>query len=224
MTVRPVGTREGVGVATRLSGTGKQSGEETRTKIIEATLQTLSEIGIVGTTARAIARTGGFNQALIFYHFGSVTDLLVAAATYEGTQRAARYAPRLDAVSSLPELVVVARTLHEEEVRDGGQNILTQLLAGTASSAELRAGLMIAFRPWMDLVEGAVRRALADTPYAGIARPEDLAFTITSLFLGIELMHTLDPDNESATRVFTTFETLANVVEVLLRSIPPPAT
>jgi AcrR family transcriptional regulator len=206
---------------TRLSTQASQSGEETRAKIIAATLQTLRDEGIVGATARAIARTGGFNQALIFYHFGGVTGLLVAAAVSEGQARAERYAPRLESVTTLAELVAVARDLHEAEVSQGGQNVLTQLLAGAASSPELRAGLMNAFQPWMDLVEQSVDRVLGTTPYANVVKTEDLTFAITSLFLGIELMNTLDPDKESALSLFNTFETLATVIEALLR-VPAP--
>ena len=34
--------------------------------------------GIMGASARVIARHGDFNQALIFYHFGSLNDLFIA--------------------------------------------------------------------------------------------------------------------------------------------------
>jgi len=207
-------TREGGVVPTRLSNPARQGGEETRQRILAATLQTLREDGIVGATARAIARKGEFNQALIFYHFGGVTELLVAAAMWEGEQRAAHYAPQLEAVDSLAALVAVAHTLHDEEVVDGGHNVLTQLLAGAASSPELRRGLMASFLPWTRLVEEAVERVLARTPYAGIVRAEDLAYAITSLFLGVELMETLDPDK--GTELFGTFAALANVLEVML--------
>jgi AcrR family transcriptional regulator len=196
--------------------TTKQSGDETRTRILEATLHTLRDDGILAATARSIAKKGDFNQALIFYHFGSVAALLVAAAKYEGESRAARYAERLESIDSLQELVRVARELHVDEVESGGLNVLTQLLAGAASSEELRAGLMESFQPWMRLVEHAVNQVIGDTPYAGLVRNEDLTYAITALFLGIELLHTLDPDNEQATSLFATFEMLATVIETLL--------
>ena len=205
-------------MAGRLSTSTHQGGEETRARIMVATLQTLGTEGIIGATARAIARTGGFNQALIFYHFGSVTELLVAAAKYEGEQRAQRYAPRLQSVQALPELVAVAKELHTEELAAGGLNVLTQLLAGAASSAELRRGMMEAFAPWMQLVEDAVERVLAGTPYAGVVSSVDLSFAITSLFLGVELLHTLDPERETALSLFTTFEALATIVEALMHA------
>ncbi|MEA2933018.1 MAG: hypothetical protein QOI56_1803, partial [Actinomycetota bacterium] len=42
--------------------------EGTKGRIVEAALQTLKEKGFTATSARAIAATGGFNQALVFYH------------------------------------------------------------------------------------------------------------------------------------------------------------
>ena len=54
--------------------------EDTKQRIIRATLQTLREQGAAGTSARAIAAAGGFNTSLLFYHFGSVEGALLAAA------------------------------------------------------------------------------------------------------------------------------------------------
>jgi AcrR family transcriptional regulator len=201
----------------RSSSPAQAAGAETRAKIIAATLQTLRDEGIVGASARAIARTGGFNQALIFYHFGSVTDLLVAAAVAESAQRAERYEPVLAGVSTLPELVRVARELHELETEQGGLNVLTQLMAGAASSPELQRGILDAFAPWMTLVQDAVARVLTDTPYADIVPIGDMSFAIAALFVGVELLHNLDPERGSAPSLFSTFEALANVLELLIR-------
>ncbi|MDZ4827338.1 MAG: TetR/AcrR family transcriptional regulator [Actinomycetota bacterium] len=203
----------------RLTTQSSATRDDTRTRIIQATLTTLREDGIVNASARAIARKGDFNQALIFYHFGSVTELLVAAAAWEGRQRADRYAGRLAEVKTLPEIVAVARELHTEEVGEGGLNVLTQLLAGSASSPELKVGLLAAFAPWRKLVEEAVERTLADTPYAGVVPAEQMAYAITALFLGIELLHTLDPDQSAAPELFDTLAPLAQIIEALIR--PP---
>jgi AcrR family transcriptional regulator len=51
----------------------------TKLEIVEAAVETLKTAGFHGSSAREIARTGGFNQALIFYHFGTVRQLLLAA-------------------------------------------------------------------------------------------------------------------------------------------------
>ncbi len=137
-------------------------------------------------------------------HLGSVTDLLVAAATYEGEQRADRYKPRLDGLAGLPDLVTVAGELHPEEVEYGGMNVLTWLargrrvLVGAASARELRRGLMEASQPWMQVVEATVERVLRHAPYANVVKMHDLSFAVTWWFLGVELMHTFDPVDDTA--------------------------
>jgi hypothetical protein len=53
-------------------------------------------------------------------------------------------------------------------------------------------------------------------------KTQDLSFAITSLFLGVELMHNLEPEKGTALSLFATFEMLAGVVEALLRGTAPP--
>ncbi|HWF41120.1 MAG TPA: TetR/AcrR family transcriptional regulator, partial [Acidothermaceae bacterium] len=52
---------------------------DTRRKLIDGTITTLRDKGIAGTSARVIAATAGVNQALVFYHFGTVDQLIDAA-------------------------------------------------------------------------------------------------------------------------------------------------
>jgi len=95
------------------------AGDETRAKIVEAALETLHEEGIVGASARTIARRGGFNQSLIFYHFGGINELLLAAVDELSQRRSERYDSRLEQVSTLTEMVRVAGELHAEDMKDG---------------------------------------------------------------------------------------------------------
>ena len=124
----------------------------TRARIVDAALQALRDEGIAGISARSIARHGGFNQALIFYHFGSVDGLLVAVAQSESQRRSALYAPALASVTSLSELVAVARHLHDEEFQEGTVAALTQMLAGAVGSEDLSRGIREALDPWTSLV------------------------------------------------------------------------
>lgn len=48
--------------------TSSEQAVSTREKIMHAAYETLKKEGIKNTSARAIAREGDFNQALIFYH------------------------------------------------------------------------------------------------------------------------------------------------------------
>ncbi len=194
--------------------------DETRARIVDAALQALRSDGIAGASARAIARHGGFNQALIFYHFGSVEGLLVAVARRESERRSALYAPALRRATSLPELVRVARHLHEEEFASGSVAALTQMLAGAARSADLGRGTWDALEPWTTLVGETIERLIAGTPYQDVLDVADLTSAVTALFLGIELYAGLDPDRQDGT-LFATMESVATLVDGMLRGAQP---
>ena len=194
----------------------QMTGDETRARIIAAAISTLHTEGIVGTSARAIARAGDFNQALIFYHFGSVEGLLIAAAKAEGSARSARYAEKFGELTTLAELVTIARAVHHQEQEDGSVNVLTQMLAGASAAPELQRGLFEAMTPWMTLVEQAVSRVLAGSAFGPLVPMSDVAFAISSLFLGLELMTTLDPGGDRATALFDTIERLSGVIETMI--------
>ena len=76
----------------------------TKLQIAEAALETLTSKGFAGASARAIAQTGGFNQALIFYHFGSVQNALLAALDLISARRLNDYGPAFETARTPPEL------------------------------------------------------------------------------------------------------------------------
>lgn len=106
-------------------------GRETREKLLDGALRALVEHGIAGASARTVAAAAGVNQALVFYHFGSVDDLLAAACRRGAEQRVARHRDRLRAVTRLTDLLAFGRAMHAEEREAGHVAVLAQLLAGT---------------------------------------------------------------------------------------------
>src|SRR5580704_13536004 len=72
-----------------MSGGGTMG--DTRAALIEAAIAVLHESGFARASARRIAQRAGCNQALVFYHFGSVNDLLVAALEEVSARRMAAY-------------------------------------------------------------------------------------------------------------------------------------
>ncbi len=192
------------------------AGDITRARIVEAALQTIREEGVVGTSARAIARAGGFNQALIFYHFGSVQDVLLAAVERISEARMARYQERLATVSTLSDLILVGAECHREDVEEGNIRVLAQMLAGASSSPELAGKLRAFFDPWVELVEQAVARVVAGTVYETAVPGHDVAMGVVALFMGIELLSQLYDTTPSAGALFTTMGQLAGVLEGLL--------
>lgn len=201
------------------------AGEETRARLVDATLATLAEVGIAGTSSRVIARKAGVNQALVFYHFGSFEGLVAAAARADSERRAARYADRLAEVTTLAQLVDVARELHAIEREAGSVKVLAQLLAGASTTPELSKDLRAAFDPWIEPVEKAVARALAGTALGQLIPTREAAITITSLFVGIELVADLDEETgpEKLLEFLGAVATLAASVLPALPNLAPDA-
>lgn len=193
---------------------------ETRDRLIEATRRCLQVEGIAGVSARAIARHGDVNQALVFYHFGSVDGLLQATARRDSERRAALYEERLAGVSNLAGLISVGRAIHDEERDKGSTAVLSQLLAGSVSSPDLRASVLAGMDPWTDLISDALGRVLAGTALATAVPLDDIAFAISSLFLGMELMAGLDTDTDRVSSLFTSLDAVGLFVDALLPRDP----
>jgi AcrR family transcriptional regulator len=184
----------------------------TRDRIVEATLRTVRERGFADTTARAIANTGGFNQALIFYHFGSLDRLLQEAFAEASTRQIEKYRAAAAQVTSLSDLVRIARRLHDEDMESGAVTVVTQLMAA-ASEPEERGALLDRFDGWIHLVEEALERAVGSSPIAAVVPAREAAYAIAAMFLGIELMARLDPARSEAEAVFDMLEGIARLVE-----------
>lgn len=165
---------------------------DTKEKLLEGALRTLTEQGIAKTSARTIAAAAGVNQALVFYHFGSVDELLAAACRHGSEQRVSRYRERLDAVSSLAELLEFGREMHEEERAAGHVAVLGQLLAGAQTQPRLAPATAAGLALWIEEIEKVLIRVLSATPLGEFADPVGLARAVAASFVGIELYEGVD--------------------------------
>ena len=191
--------------------------EGTRQRIVEAAVQTIKERGFAATSARAIAATGGFNQALVFYHFGSVNDLLVAALDYTSEVRMARYRAAIDAVGTLPELLAVASEAYQEDLAGGHIKVLAEMIAGASAMPELGPEIAARMQPWMSFTEQAVARVMASSSLAPLVPSADLAFAIVSLYLGAAMLTHLGEDPAPAESLFRTGTNVGALLGALLR-------
>ncbi len=203
---------------TKGSSASAATGADTRDRLIEAARTCLREEGIAGASARAIARHGDLNQALVFYHFGTVDGLLQAVARVDSNRRAALYTDELADVASLAELVAVGRDIHRAEAARGSTVVLTQLLAGAPSSPGLGEAVHGGMTAWTTLVEEALERVVAATPLATVVPVGDIAYAIAALFLGLELMVGVDGDAQRVDSLFASLGAVSGLLDALLRA------
>ncbi|MFI5937540.1 TetR/AcrR family transcriptional regulator [Actinoplanes sp. NPDC051494] len=185
----------------------------TRQKLIDGALAAIREHGIAGVSARTIATAAGVNQALVFYHFGTVDDLLAAACESATAASVASYRSALAGVTSLRELLAVGRELHEREKAGGNVAILAQMLAGAQTDPRLAPPTAAALALWTAEIETVLRRVLTGSPFGTLAEPAGLAKAVSAAFVGLELYEGVD--EPGATTAFEALEQLAVLAEVV---------
>ena len=187
----------------------------TRRQLVEAAVQTLKEDGFVGASARAIAERAGSNQGLIFYHFGSVTNLLLAALDAVSVERLQRYGEAVGGVGSVGELIDVATHIFETDLDAGHITVLVEMIAGASSVPGLGPEVAERIHLWREFARSAVEDSLGGTPLGTAVPAGDIAHAVVALYLGLEMLSHLDGDRQPALRLFA----LAGQVAGLLESV-----
>jgi AcrR family transcriptional regulator len=189
--------------------------EGTKSRIVDAALQTLKEEGFAGTSARAIARRGDFNQALIFYHFGTLTDLLLAALDKTSADRYERYSEAMRGITSIQTGIAVATDLYREDLAAGHLTVISEMIAGSLDRPDLGPQIVERMQPWIDLTTDAVEAMLGSIGATGIAPPRTVAHAIVALYLGIDLMSHLEHDDSKTEALFDAAKNLARLLSAI---------
>jgi AcrR family transcriptional regulator len=186
---------------------------DTRSKLLDGAMQTIRSLGIAGTSARTVAAAAGVNQALVFYHFGSVDALLTDACLAATRLRLETYREGLSKVRSLRELLDFGRRMHEEERALGNVAVLAQLLAGAQSDPALAEPIRQALNLWVAEIEAVLTRVLAQTPLGELAGAAGLARAVSAAFIGLELFEGVDAVGAQA--ALDALDQLGALVEVV---------
>jgi AcrR family transcriptional regulator len=202
------------GTASSVVGKDSSRSAGTRTKLIDAAIGTLKDEGFSGASARAIAERAGLNQGLIFYHFGSVANLLLAGLDSVSARRMGQYGEAVDRVGSPTELVDVATAIFREDLDAGYVAVLVEMIAGASSTPGLGSKVSARLGPWFAFAEQAVTTALGP-PLDGLLPPGDVAYAIVALYLGLEMLTHLDGDRARALGLFAHAKNLAAVLEAM---------
>jgi AcrR family transcriptional regulator len=186
----------------------QQLSEATRRQIVDAALATLKKEGFAGATSRAIARAGGFNQALIFYHYGSLDGLLLAALDRTSEERLERYRRAVHEAASVDELLAALARLYADDREQGHMTVVAQMVAGSAARPELKRALVDRMEPWLALCEEAVEKGFRWLNLPELMPRREAAYAFVTFYLGVNLMTYLDEDRARTDAVFARLEAL----------------
>jgi AcrR family transcriptional regulator len=200
------------GTASRLTGRGAERADGTRRALVEAAIEVLKADGFGGASARAIAGRAGCNQGLVFYHFGSVVNLLLEALDSVSATRLAAYGESVAGVDSLTDLVEVAAAIFEEDLDAGHVSVLVAMIAGASSTPGLGPEVAKRIAPWTNFARQAVDASLGSTALGGVIPSADIALAVVALYVGLEMLSQLDGDRSPPLALFDRAGQLAALV------------
>lgn len=189
--------------------------QETRDALIKGAIGALKEQGFAGASAREIARRAGCNQGLVFYHFGSVTNLLLAALDEVSATRQAHYQAAVERAQGLGELVDAAENVFEEDLDAGHIAVLAEMIAGASAIPGLAPEVAARIAPWRQFAADALGDVLSDSPLSAVVEPDVAAHAVVALYLGLEMLARLDGDRTAALALFARARQLAVLVQAL---------
>jgi AcrR family transcriptional regulator len=163
-------------------------GDDVKARLVEATVRVLARDGFAHASARAIATEAGGVNGLIFYHFGSMDQLLAVTArtlTERGIERIRQglggdrahveWAGRLGDV------------IRSEAEGDDGRAVM-ELLVGSRTSPVLAEQVRAAFDHAMAFATTELERVVGDSPLTQIIPLALVAELASAAFLGLEVL------------------------------------
>lgn len=187
----------------------------TRQALIEAAVEVLKSRGFNGASARAIATEAGVNQALVFYHFGTVAELLLAALDEVSARRLRRYTTKLADVTNPVSLIALATKVFREDIDSGDIAVLAEMIAGSSSAPELGAEVAKRIAPWKDFASVAIESGFAASGLASLLPIGAVSHAAVALYLGLEMLSHLEGDRAGATLLFEQLARLAPVLDAI---------
>ena len=203
--------------------TERASGDDTRRALIAAAAETLREDGFAGSSARTIAGRAGCNQSLVFYHFGSVNELLLAALDAVSADRIETYSAAIQEVNSLPDIVDVARSVFTKDLDNDQIRILVEMVAGSLGNPALAAEVATRLEPWKEFAAAIFQELAEAYPLLGLLSPAEAAHAATALYLGLEMLAEVENSRSVALSLFDRADVAATMLSVLPGSTDPTA-
>jgi AcrR family transcriptional regulator len=195
-------------------------GEETRQTILSRAFELATVVGLNGLTIGRLAEETGLSKSGLFAHFGSKEALDVAVVEEASRQFVqAVMVPALRYPRGEPRL----RALFDGWV-DWGKRPGGCFFVGASTELDDRPGpprdaLVRAIKDWVDELSKAVRIAISEGHFRSDVDPEDVAFEIYSIMLGVHTFFRFLRDPASLDRAQHAFERLI----AACRAAPPRA-
>lgn len=166
---------------------------KTRERLVMATLDVIRDAGLAEVSARSVAARADVNQALIFYHFGTLSALVVEAYEVSVADAIACYETALRPATSVGDVLDVMQTQLLDEGARGDVALMAQLMAQAQHDDALAETARSALAAWHVLVGGVLDRVLGGSVAATLIDQDAAAHLVVASMLGAALVGGLDP-------------------------------
>ncbi|MBW2282122.1 MAG: TetR/AcrR family transcriptional regulator [Deltaproteobacteria bacterium] len=195
--------------------TQEERSAETRARLLDATIQSLVEVGYARTTTTRVCEIAGLSRGAQIHHFGTRADLLTSALEHLARRRIDEFRAKVESVRSNG-----AEPRGAADPRGAGLDLLWESYSGPLFIAALE--LWVAARTDPDLyerllpLEREIGRQIQE-PWLGLAddasEPSPAARDLTQLshhmMRGMVLQRILNPDDRQRRRQFDLWKRLS---------------
>ncbi len=123
-----------------MARTQQQRREETVTRLLDAGIETIIDVGYAKASAAVIARRAGVSDGALFRHFPTMGDFMAATASEVMRRQLQRFADRVAELSeaqSLPAVLAVVRDITTSDTNA----VLYELLVAARTDEKLRKAM-----------------------------------------------------------------------------------
>ncbi|MDM7490894.1 TetR/AcrR family transcriptional regulator [Rhodococcus sp. CSLK01-03] len=169
----------------------KEQRQRTRETLLDATIECLVTHGYAGTTTQRIQDLAGVSRGALLHHFGSKSELLVAAIHHTAAARLDRFTRLVAELDEGPEALEQMVMAIREAMAGPSFQAAIELWAASRTDSQLRDALLPAERTL-----GAALHRLFDQ-HSGIDDPELARTAFESLMVlvrGLELTRIMRDD------------------------------
>jgi len=189
--------------------------EETRARLLEATLESLVAVGYARTSTTEIAERAGVSRGAQVYHYPTKAALVVAAVEHLLERRYRElqqlFAERLPRAGGPGAAIGLLWRMFEKPTFAAW----LEFVVASRTDPELRAAVVRQSAPFVNSVGESLRKYLPQAAWNPVLRRPDLVFALLD---GLALARILYADEDRSTRM------LASVRDIVERMQPPRPT
>lgn len=162
---------------------------EAQQALMHATIELLGTKGFDAVTARAVSEKAKVSQALVFYHFDSVTNLIIQSASQMSSSRFDVYKKIIETTDDTNELLEKLFEAFEKDNNSGSYFAMNQFLSAARRDKVVAKHVEEIFGKWIELAKLSIKKIVGEIDPPGNLSTDDLALMALSFLLSLQMLN-----------------------------------